>query len=174
METNRKGRLALELKPSGYALFVNCPGFRGVATHIEVGASGAKQSIPVVLHIAPSSPPVAVLPASEKDSLAEEAVARATGAALQANAASAVKILLRIPASTFAGEDAEWRSCMIDRFGPSPKPVVPVIDDSCSRSSKPRFSCSVRCYCSPPRIHGTEAANGRAAAGTFAPKGPIQ
>ena len=55
---------------------------------------------------------------------AEEAVMHATGAALQENAASAVKILLSVPASAFAGDDAEWRSCMIDRFGSSGKPAA--------------------------------------------------
>ena len=60
---------------------------------------------------------------------ADAAVARATGAALQANAASAVKILLSVPSSAFVGEDIEWRSCMIDRFGPYAKPAVPAIDD---------------------------------------------
>jgi len=56
-------------------------------------------------------------------------VTHATGAALQANDASAVKILLGVPASALAGEDAEWRSCMIARFGPSAKPALLAIDD---------------------------------------------
>jgi hypothetical protein len=60
---------------------------------------------------------------------ARDATTRAIGAALQANAASAVKILLSVPPSAFTGADAEWRSCMIDRFGPSRKPDLPAIDD---------------------------------------------
>lgn len=60
---------------------------------------------------------------------AEDAATSAIGAALQANAASAVKILLGVPSSAFVGEDIEWRSCMIDRFGPSARPAVPAVDD---------------------------------------------
>jgi len=60
---------------------------------------------------------------------AGEAVTHATGAALQADAAFAVNILLSVSSSAFAGEDIEWRSCMIDRFGPYAKPAVPAIDD---------------------------------------------
>jgi hypothetical protein len=60
---------------------------------------------------------------------ARQAVTRATGEALQANAASAVKILLS-PSSVFAGDDIKWRSCMIDRFGPDAQPAMPALDDS--------------------------------------------
>jgi hypothetical protein len=69
MDTDSKGHLSLSLKPGGYALFVNSAGFAGIATHIEVRASGETQTIPVALQIAPSSPPVKVLPTSEKDDL---------------------------------------------------------------------------------------------------------
>jgi hypothetical protein len=57
--------------------------------------------------------------AEKSSEAAQEAVTYATGAALQAKTTSAVKILLGVPVPAFAGEDAEWRSCMIDRFGPS-------------------------------------------------------
>ena len=60
---------------------------------------------------------------------AEDAATRAIGEALQANGAHAAEILLGIPSSAFAGDDAEWRSCMIDRFGPSGEPAVPALDD---------------------------------------------
>src|SRR5215469_2451348 len=70
------------------------------------------------------------LPQTEKRTeSAEDAVTHATGAALQANDASAVKILLGVPASAVGGEDAEWRACMIARFGPSAKPALLAIDD---------------------------------------------
>jgi hypothetical protein len=69
MDTDNKGHLSLSLKPGGYALFVDSAGFAGVATHIDVRASGETQTIPVALEIAPRSPPVNVLPASEKDDL---------------------------------------------------------------------------------------------------------
>ena len=67
-ETDSEGNLSLDLKPGGYALFVTCAGFASVATHIEV-RPGETQTIPVALQIAPTSPPVKVLPPSEKDSL---------------------------------------------------------------------------------------------------------
>jgi hypothetical protein len=69
MDTDSKGRLLLDLKPGGYALFVSCPGFASVATHIEIHGSGVTQISPVALQIAPSSPPVKVLPPSEENSL---------------------------------------------------------------------------------------------------------
>lgn len=69
METDDKGRLALGLKPGGYALFVRMPGFKMVATHFDVRAAQEAQTIPVVLEIAPNGGPVTVSPASSKDDL---------------------------------------------------------------------------------------------------------
>jgi hypothetical protein len=36
LETNDKGQLALDLKPGGYAIFVNVPGFKTAMTHLDV------------------------------------------------------------------------------------------------------------------------------------------
>jgi hypothetical protein len=68
METDEKGQLALDLKPGGYALFVEFAGFKSVATHIEVQGTKEIQIIPVRLEIAPTGSPM-VLPASSKDDL---------------------------------------------------------------------------------------------------------
>jgi hypothetical protein len=68
METDEKGQLALDLKPGGYALFVEFAGFKSVATHIEVQGAKELQIIPVRLEIAPMGSPM-VLPASSKDDL---------------------------------------------------------------------------------------------------------
>ena len=68
-------------------------------------------------------------PAQQSSESAQEAMTHATGAALQGDGASAAKMLLGVPALAFAGEDAEWRSCMTGRFGPSATPAVPAIDD---------------------------------------------
>jgi hypothetical protein len=46
-----------------------------------------------------------------------QAVADATGAALQANAARAMKLLRAVPASAFNGPEKEFRDCMEQRFG---------------------------------------------------------
>lgn len=48
---------------------------------------------------------------------AMQAVADATGAALQADAARAVSLLRDVPAASFAGTEREFRSCMEQRFG---------------------------------------------------------
>jgi hypothetical protein len=79
METDGKGKLALDLKPGGYALFVRCPGFKSVATHIDVvetkmaetkTAEGRNvQTIPVRVEVGASGSPM-VSPASAKDDLA--------------------------------------------------------------------------------------------------------
>ena len=51
---------------------------------------------------------------------------RATGLALQGDAATAVRALLAVPASAFQGEQASFRGCMIGRFGPDPTPIAMV------------------------------------------------
>jgi len=62
---------------------------------------------------------------------AMQAVADATGAGLQADAARAVSLLRDIPAAEFRGPDKEFRSCMERRFGgsrwrpPAAKPSDP-------------------------------------------------
>lgn len=72
METDEKGQLALDLKPSGYALFISFAGFKSVATHIEVQPEKEVQIIPVRLEIGATGSPM-VLPASAKDDLSVSA-----------------------------------------------------------------------------------------------------
>ncbi|HMK31267.1 MAG TPA: hypothetical protein VK473_16405 [Terriglobales bacterium] len=48
---------------------------------------------------------------------AKAAVERATGLALQGDAAAAVKALADPPAADFKGKDADFRACMLKRFG---------------------------------------------------------
>ncbi len=69
METDGSGRLSLDLKPAGYALFVRTPGFKGVAMHIDVTASDTAQSIPVVLQVGSQNSPVVHSAAEVKDSV---------------------------------------------------------------------------------------------------------
>jgi hypothetical protein len=52
--------------------------------------------------------------ASDPQALA--AIDQATGLALQGEAGAAAKILAKIPASSFTGEDSTFRSCMLGRF----------------------------------------------------------
>jgi len=69
METDDKGQLSLDLKPGGYALFVETSGFSNFATHIEVLKTSLEgQVFPVVLQLAPTGSPM-VSPASSKDDL---------------------------------------------------------------------------------------------------------
>ena len=49
METDDRGRLALDLKPGGYGLFVQMLGFKKFATHVEVQTAKEVQTILVVL-----------------------------------------------------------------------------------------------------------------------------
>lgn len=51
METNEKGRLSLDLKPGGYGLFVQMPGFKKFDTRVEVRESKEIQTILVVLQV---------------------------------------------------------------------------------------------------------------------------
>lgn len=53
METDAKGRLSLDLKPGGYDLLVQMPGFKKFTTHVEVLASKEGQTILVVLQAEP-------------------------------------------------------------------------------------------------------------------------
>lgn len=68
-------------------------------------------------------------PTQKSSESAQQSMTHAIGSALQGDAASAAKMLLDVPALAFAGEDLDWRSCMIARFGPSAMPAVPTIDD---------------------------------------------
>jgi hypothetical protein len=111
------GRLGQRTKNGMRQLFCRCPLLLTLA--MELACLSAESCL--------WPPPVLAqekkLTQTEKSAeSADVAVTHATGAALQANAASAVKILLSVRASAFAGNDAEWRSCMIDRFGPSGTP----------------------------------------------------
>lgn len=70
METNDKGQLALDLKPGGYALFVQSPGFKSLTTHFEVREGREVQTVPAVLQVGSYSGPTTVSPATSKDDLA--------------------------------------------------------------------------------------------------------
>ena len=69
METDEKGKLALDLKPGGYALFARSSGFKPIATHFEVRPTKESQTIPFVLQIATYSGPVVVMAAISKADL---------------------------------------------------------------------------------------------------------
>jgi len=70
LETDDKGRIALQLKPGNYAIFVTVPGFRKATEHFEVSAgrdaNAGAQNVVVALQIAPMGSPTAIYP---KDSL---------------------------------------------------------------------------------------------------------
>lgn len=55
--------------------------------------------------------------ASPSTPAAKNAVADATGAALQADAARAIKHLREVPANQFADDDQRFRDCVLKRFG---------------------------------------------------------
>jgi hypothetical protein len=69
METDVKGKLSLDLKPGGYALFARFFGFKPLATHFDVRATKELQAIPFVLQLATNSGPVVVAPAASKTDL---------------------------------------------------------------------------------------------------------
>jgi hypothetical protein len=69
METDENGKLALQLKPGGYALFASVAGFKPLAAHLEVRASAEAQTMPFVLEVAPAGSPQAVVDASAKADL---------------------------------------------------------------------------------------------------------
>jgi hypothetical protein len=60
---------------------------------------------------------------AERSQQAAAAIGRATGLALRGDAASAVKALIKLPASSFTGKDATFRSCMRNRFGATAQPI---------------------------------------------------
>lgn len=62
METDEKGKLSLDLKPGGYALFARLSGFKPLATHFEVRTTKELQTIPFVLQLALNRGPVEVVP----------------------------------------------------------------------------------------------------------------
>jgi len=62
METDEKGKLSLDLKPGGYALFARLSGFKPLATHFEVRTTKELQTIPFILQLALNSGPVEVVP----------------------------------------------------------------------------------------------------------------
>ena len=69
METDDKGRLALELKPGGYALFALLGGFKELVTHFDVRETKEAQTVSAVLQIGATGSPQ-ISPASSKDDLA--------------------------------------------------------------------------------------------------------
>jgi hypothetical protein len=83
----------------------------------------------LLLTIAVAEAATAAPPASSPAAM--QAVADATGAGLQADAARAVSLLRAVPAASFNGSEREFRSCMERRFGgsrwrpPTPKPSDP-------------------------------------------------
>jgi hypothetical protein len=50
-ETDQKGQLVLNLKPGRYTLFVNCPGFESVTSHIDVKHANDVQIVPIRLEV---------------------------------------------------------------------------------------------------------------------------
>jgi len=69
METDSKGRLSLDLKPGGYALFASLAGFKNLATHFDVRESNEAQTISFVLQLGATGSPQ-VSPIASKDDLA--------------------------------------------------------------------------------------------------------
>lgn len=69
METDEKGKLTLQLKPGGYALFARVFGFKSLAIHFDVRSSQEAQSIPFMLQLATYSGPVVVVEGTEKTDL---------------------------------------------------------------------------------------------------------
>ena len=70
METDEKGQLSLNLVPGAYSLYVEFPGFKSIATFINVEAKKEVRIIPVHLEIAAmGSPTVYPDPATPKDDL---------------------------------------------------------------------------------------------------------
>lgn len=67
METDENGKLVVHLKSGGYAFFASVSGFRPLATHFDVRADLAEQSIPFVLQIAPNGSPVVIEAAARAD-----------------------------------------------------------------------------------------------------------
>ena len=53
---------------------------------------------------------------------AEHGIAKSISAALQGDSRSSVEALRAVPADQFVGEDAEYRACMLDRFGERASP----------------------------------------------------
>src|SRR5579863_5967029 len=51
METDSKGKLALNLKPGGYALFARSQGFKSLDTHFDVRDANEMQTVPVALQL---------------------------------------------------------------------------------------------------------------------------
>ena len=68
-ETDDRGSLSVALKPGGYAFFAEAPGFKSLATHIEVRASGEHQTFSTILQVGETGSPI-VSPAISKDELA--------------------------------------------------------------------------------------------------------
>jgi len=69
METDEKGKLSLDLKPGGYALFAHSSGFKPLATHFDVRAAKDLQTIPFVLQLVINSGPVVVVAGASKADL---------------------------------------------------------------------------------------------------------
>jgi hypothetical protein len=59
LETDGQGRLFINLKAGGYALFVSVPGFKRAAQHIDIGSTDG-QIVPVVLQIGDVSSPTPI------------------------------------------------------------------------------------------------------------------
>jgi predicted glycoside hydrolase/deacetylase ChbG (UPF0249 family) len=77
----------------------------------------------------PASTVSAAPPLQERNVSVSTAVDRATGTALQADSAAALRILMDLPSSAYAGEEAIFRACMVERFGPSTHLAIPPVSD---------------------------------------------
>jgi hypothetical protein len=91
---------------------------------------------------------------------AEQAVANATGAALQADSARALAALHRVPAEEFAGADHAFRAAMLDRFGPQACERVPFVPmEPVAREVLATYRAYWRAALARPDAREDEAAN---------------
>ena len=107
------------------------------------------------------------LPADGKNSspAAIDAVANATGAALQADSARALAALRGVPAGEFAGADLAFRSSMLERFGDDAAEDVPAaliepaVTESFARAILAAYRCYWRAALARPAARADEEAN---------------
>jgi hypothetical protein len=68
--------------------------------------------------------------ASDSSPAAEQAIAESVNAALQGDSRGSLRALRAVSADEFAGQDADYRACMLGRFGAtSPPPLADPVDD---------------------------------------------
>ena len=84
----------------------------------------------VVSIASPQGPPVSSTNPPQPGLDAKSAIDRATGLALQGDAAAAVKVLAESSEASFKGDDADFRACMLNRFGSNhPEPIDQNLSD---------------------------------------------